>query len=59
MKATASAVPDSVQMMKQAKAVAPSMAKAQSKIIGRDSVRQGPITGLPTIKDTAKKRPPR
>ncbi|MEK7402991.1 MAG: hypothetical protein AABZ80_11620 [Gemmatimonadota bacterium] len=37
------------------------MTKTSTKqpVIGRDSVRQGPILGIPTIKDTAKRRPPR
>ena len=32
---------------------------ATQKVLGRDSVRQGPIMGVPSIVDTAKRRPPR
>ena len=44
-----------------AKAPDSTIAKSGAKqtIIGRDSVRQGPIIGIPTIADTAKKRPPK
>ena len=73
IKAAPLAVPDSVQLMKQAdtkgaaskgvpsttppKAAAP--VKTQSPvIIGRDSVRRGPIIALPAVADTAKRRPP-
>jgi hypothetical protein len=33
--------------------------KAASTIIGRDSVRQGPIIAVPIKPDTVKRRPPR
>lgn len=33
-------------------------ATSKTKILGRDSVRQGPIIGVPSIVDTAKRRPP-
>jgi len=74
MKATPPPVPDSVKLMKQAdtkgtatkgvpatappRVAAPTKTPNQPPIIGRDSVRQGPIIGIPSIVDTAKKRPP-
>ena len=69
MKATAPSVPDSVKLMTQANtkgaaskgtpATLPPKVAAKQPIIGRDSVRIGPIIGIPSIKDTAKRKPPR